>query len=256
LIDQNPQKSYNKGMKKNQKSFKTILNHPIAHRGFHDDTTAENSLNAFKKAIEGNYAIEIDLRLTKDGKVVVFHDDDLLRMTSTNGRVEKQTLIDLKKLSLIDGQKIPTLKETLALINAQVPLLIEFKVSDGNQKQLVKQTLEDLRGYNLNTIAFQSFYPQSLMVAKKLCPNVPIGQLFSSFVGQTPLQRFMFKSKLILKLCKTDFLSVEVNDLKDKTIQNYRKKGKKVLTWLIDDKTKLNTAKTYADNIIFEKITI
>ena len=202
-------------MKKNQKSFNAILNQPIAHRGFHDDSTAENSLNAFKKAIEHNYAIEIDLRLTQDGKVVVFHDDDLLRMTLTNGRVEKQILIDLKKLSLIDGQKIPTLKETLSLINAQVPLLIEFKVSNGNQKQLVKQTLEDLVGYDLNTVAFQSFYPQSLVVAKKLCPYVPIGQLFSSYVGQTPFQKLMFKSKLILRLIKNDFLSVEYNDIQN-----------------------------------------
>ena len=233
---------------------KSVFSTPIAHRGLHDDLIAENSLNSFKKAIEHNYAIEIDLRLTSDGQVVVFHDQNLLRMTNANGSVETHSLSALKKLSLTDGQKIPTLKETLSLINAQVPLLIEFKVSNGNQKRLVKQTLDDLSGYDLNTVAFQSFHPQSLTIAKKLCPSVPVGQLFSKFVGENCFQRLVFKSKLILKLFKTDFLSIEVNDLKDKTIQNYRKKGKKILSWLIDDKPKLNTAKTHADNIMFEKI--
>ena len=243
-------------MKKSQNNLNAILNQPIAHRGFHDDLTAENSLNAFKKAIEHNYAIEIDLRLTTDGQVVVFHDDDLLRMTNANGSVETHSLSALKKLSLVDGQKIPTLKETLSLINAQVPLLIEFKVSNGNQQQLVKQTLKDLVEYDLTTVAFQSFYPQSLVVAKKLCSHVPTGQLFSTRVGQTPFKKFMFKSKLILKLFKTDFLSIEYSDIQNKAIQNYRKKGKKVLCWLIDTQSKRNTVKDYADNIIFEKIKV
>ena len=70
----------------------TFLNHlPVAHRGLHGNGIPENSVPAFLKAIEAGYAIETDVRLSKDGVPVVFHDDTLVRMTGRNGRVESLT---------------------------------------------------------------------------------------------------------------------------------------------------------------------
>ena len=66
-----------------------IVKTPIAHRGLHDQQTPENSLPAFKKAIEKGYAIEIDLQMTKDGVIVVFHDDFLDRMTNGKGNIKE-----------------------------------------------------------------------------------------------------------------------------------------------------------------------
>ena len=69
-----------------------IVKTPIAHRGLHDDNKPENSLSAFKNAIKHGYAIEIDLQMTKDNKIVVFHDDTLDLMTTGNGKVSDKTL--------------------------------------------------------------------------------------------------------------------------------------------------------------------
>ena len=70
---------------------------PIAHRGLHDRTHPENSLSAFREAIGCGYAIETDVRFSKDGKLVVFHDDTVDRMTDASGRVEAFTAADLSR---------------------------------------------------------------------------------------------------------------------------------------------------------------
>src|SRR6478752_8894964 len=99
---------------------------PIAHRGLFDHPIIpENSLSSFKQAIEKGYAIELDVRLGQGGQVVVFHDEDLERATGVNGAVSH---IPLENLRLWNSQEsIPTLKETLTLVNGRVPLYIELK---------------------------------------------------------------------------------------------------------------------------------
>ena len=77
-------------------SVNPLIFEGIAHRGLHDKETSENSLNAFKKAIEKNTAIELDVHLTMDNELVVFHDSTLERMTNKSGIVEEKTLKELK----------------------------------------------------------------------------------------------------------------------------------------------------------------
>ena len=97
----------------------------VAHRGLWNKDISENSLKAFQRAIDNNFAIEFDVHLTKDNELVVIHDEDLKRLTGKEGIVEHLTVKELQEnYSLLDGQKIPSLIEVLDSVNEQVPCLV------------------------------------------------------------------------------------------------------------------------------------
>lgn len=102
----------------------------IAHRGYYNNKKGipENSVLAFKKAIDNNYLIELDVRLTKDQKLVVFHDDNLKRVCGVNKRVKDLTYKELLKYNLFDTTlKVPLFSDVIKLVNGRVPILIETK---------------------------------------------------------------------------------------------------------------------------------
>ena len=102
----------------------------FAHRGLHDNKEVpENSMAAFRKAVEHGYGIEFDIRMTRDRKIVVFHDDSLKRMCGADKRVEELDFGQLSLPLLGTGEKIPALADLLALVDGKVPLLIEYKSS-------------------------------------------------------------------------------------------------------------------------------
>ena len=105
----------------------------IAHRGLHDEKIPENSMKAFSKAIKNNYVIELDIHLLKDNNVVVFHDDNLKRMTNKNINIKDMTYEEIKKINLKQtDEKIPLLKDVLKLVdkNYQKKCLLFFNMSD------------------------------------------------------------------------------------------------------------------------------
>ena len=120
----------------------------IAHRGIHNNKNIpENSISSFKKAIIYNTPIELDIQLTKDNQVIVFHDKNLFRMTKKNLLIKKLTLKELKKVPLLNtNEKIPTLQEVLKLVNNKVLLDIELK-NIKKYKKLVNKTLNILKNY-------------------------------------------------------------------------------------------------------------
>lgn len=108
----------------------------IAHRGIYDNIQIpENTLLAFKEALKHNLPIELDIHLTKDNKLVVFHDYTLERMTNQKLIIELLQIKDLENITLLNcKEKIPTLKEVLNLVNGKVPLLIEVKCKTGENQ--------------------------------------------------------------------------------------------------------------------------
>ena len=132
---------------KRMKAFHGIM---FAHRGLHSKAHGipENSMAAFKAAIQKNYGIELDLHLTRDGKLVVFHDDDLKRVCGRPERPEDLTAEELTKCTLLGtSEHIPLFRDVLALVNAQVPLLVELKIPERNM-QICKEAYEMLRTYH------------------------------------------------------------------------------------------------------------
>ena len=91
-----------------------FLGRCYAHRGLHGDGVPENSLEAFRRATQAGYGMELDVRLTADGEVVVFHDATLQRMCGMDKRVDALTLKQLQQLRLGDSlDSIPTFRQVL-----------------------------------------------------------------------------------------------------------------------------------------------
>lgn len=183
----------------------------IAHRGFHDKDAPENSLVAFHQAMEKGYAIELDVHLTKDGKVVVFHDDTLIRMTGDERHIAQLTLEELQKLHLAGTkEKIPTLEEVLTLVQGNVPLLIELK-GESRASTLASHIVPILDRYD-GPFAVQSFNPMLLRAIKKLRPEIVRGLLATNYfhdpsVNVSFLTRCVLEWKLTNVLARPDFLS-------------------------------------------------
>ena len=154
----------------------------IAHRGYFDNEAGipENSLACFQAAIEKGFVIELDIQLSSDGVAMVFHDANLERMCGVQGKIWEYTAAQLKEMKLLGTEEtIPTFEETLALINGQVPLLVEYKMDKADTAVCAAgQALLDK--YN-GDYAIQCFDPRALLWYKKNAPQVARGQLAEDF---------------------------------------------------------------------------
>ena len=103
-----------------------LLKSPVAHRGLHGNGIPENSAAAFENAIKNDYPIEMDIQLTSDCVPVVFHDDNMKRMTGVDANVQTKTLAEVKQMCLADtDERIMTFEEFLDFVDGRVPLVIE-----------------------------------------------------------------------------------------------------------------------------------
>ena len=229
-----------------------IVKTPIAHRGLHDDNKPENSLSAFKNAIKHGYAIEIDLQMTKDNKIVVFHDDTLDRMTNGNGKVSDKTLDEIKQLTLKNSQeKVPTFDEFLSFINGKTPVLIEIK--DHKNIGIAEEKIaKSLKKYN-GQFAIQSFNPKITKWFKQhtsFCAGIL--SCFFCDVRLAWYKKLLLKNLYLLKNVHADFVSYETNaGFYFKKLK--RLKGKiPILFWTIKSNDEMQKVKSVCDNVIFE----
>lgn len=228
-----------------------IKDKPIAHRGLHDGNISvpENSLLSFEKAIEKKYPIEIDVQITKDNTIIVFHDLDLRRACGQKLKVSKLTMPVLNTLKIFNSiYTIPTLEETLEVVNGKVPLLIELKNFSLN-KNLEKSLIEQLASYN-GDFALQSFNPFSVRWIKKHS-NFPVGQLARHFTRPFLIKNIL-NYLLLNKSMKIDFVAMEKNSLPNKKIEYWKSKGLPILCWTLTSNEEERKAKKYCDTIIFE----
>lgn len=225
-----------------------LLNRPVAHRGLWGGEIIENSLTAYRNAVEKGYPIEIDLYVTKDGHLVSFHDSTLKRMTGADGYIYEKTLAELKQLQLLGtDERIPTFDEVLEIAENKVPLLIEIK--DQPDKTVVEKTVERLKSYK-GEFALQSFNPLYIKKVKKLAPQFIRGILATQDAGKkSAITNYIVKKMPLNFLIKPDFISYDY-----KGIPKYAKKTKKmpVISWTITSKEIETTVRPFIDNIIFE----
>ncbi|MCF0137606.1 MAG: glycerophosphodiester phosphodiesterase [Oscillospiraceae bacterium] len=150
----------------------------FAHRGLHkrDKTVPENSIAAFERAASKGYGIELDVQLSKDGQVVVFHDDTLNRVCGVDSRVDEKTYEELSRLSLCGtGETIPLFSEVLRTVRGRGPLIVELKNGRSN-RELCEKTYELLKGYS-GIYCIESFNPLIVRWFRKNAPEVLRGQL-------------------------------------------------------------------------------
>lgn len=233
--------------------YRDLLRRPFAHRGVHD-IYPENSMPALEKAIELNLGIELDIHLTRDNQLVVFHDDNLRRMAGVNEYVKLSTYAELKQYKLNNTQySIPLLSEVLELVKGKVPVLIEIKTNN-NMKKLVPKLKELLDNYKGKAF-IQSFNPFVLRRCYKVMPNILRGQLSSFFVGdhlkfykKIPIKKLFFK-----KISHIDFVSYNLENLPNKYVN---KMDIPILAWTVRTQDDYTKAKQNANNMIVDNVEV
>lgn len=156
---------------------KWLVTRPIAHRGLHDSDQGipENSLASFDRASINGFPAELDVQLSNDGHVVVFHDTNLIRMTGMNAVVHETSYSVMSRLRLHESdERIPTLTEVLDLVDDRVPIIVEVKSAHaaGNLEGKVLKILRSRK----QTAAIVSFNPRSLRYFRAMAPELPLGQ--------------------------------------------------------------------------------
>lgn len=166
----------------------------FAHRGLHtaDRSVPENSLAAFRRAVEAGYGSELDVQLSADGEVFVFHDDKLNRVTAFQGIAEERTWSALSQITLCGTREtIPLFRDVLRTVDGRVPLIVELKTTE-RYPELAEKTLALLRDYHEKTggaYCVESFDPRIVFWFRKNAPDVLRGQLSAparSLAGEHP----------------------------------------------------------------------
>jgi len=227
-----------------------LVKTPIAYRGLHNAEYPELSLGAFKNAIDNGFAIAIEVRALSDGTIIVFHDEKLGRMTGANGYVSQVSYEDIKDLKLgKSNEHIPTLEETLKLVDGRTPLLIEIK--NMNKIGLEKNVFNILSTYK-GEFAIQSFNPYSLEWFKNNAPNIKRGQLSSFFKNEEIgfVKKYKLKRMLFNKLSEPNFIAYQTENIPNRFIRKYS--NLPIIAWVVRDIDEYERVKPYVDNIIFE----
>ncbi|MBC7479805.1 MAG: phosphodiesterase [Pseudorhodobacter sp.] len=241
----------------------SFLSRPIAHRGYHDRAAGcfENSLSAAAAAIAAGYGIEMDLQLSADGVPMVFHDDDLDRLTEQGGPVSARNAADLQGMRLAGGaDMIPTLAQVLALVAGRVPLLIEIKAqtltlspTDG---RLEAATAAVLAGYH-GPVALMSFNPDCIAHMARLAPHLPRGLTTDQFdpadwAPVPPETCDRLRSIPDYDATDSSFLSHGASDLASPRVAQIKAAGAAILCWTIRSAQAEAAARKIAANITFE----
>lgn len=218
----------------------------IAHRGIYDNKIIpENSLGSFIKAVQKGYIIEFDVHLTKDNKLVVFHDDNLKRMTNIDKKIKKLKLKELQNIKLLNTDyTIPSLDDVLKTIDGEVPILIELKY-DVKGYKLPRKLYNSLKNYN-GEVAVQSFDPFLISYFKIHKAKYLRGFLTTIYDNKFMNSNFFFKLSLLLS--KPQFLSISKNLVNNKKI--LKQKNKKILIWTINSKDEINKYKNKENSLI------
>lgn len=186
--------------KKEQKApFSGLM---AAHRGLYekDQSVPENSLEAFRRAAAGGYGVELDVQLSSDGAVVVFHDDTVDRMTTEQGRVDSFTLRELQAMPLMGTEhRIPLFTDVMAVLDTKSPTIVELK-STPNYPELCQKTLAILRTLK-GPYCVESFDPHIVRWFCKNAPDILRGQLTESFRYWRKAKKPLWQAILMHTLC-------------------------------------------------------
>lgn len=228
-----------------------------AHRGLHDNASEapENSMPAFKKAVESGYGIELDIQLTKDQQVVVFHDDLLQRVCGVEGKVSDYTYEQLQEFRLCKSEeRIPLFTEVLKLVDGKVPLIVEFKGNDSTDTSLCPVGAEILGNYK-GLYCVESFNPLMVAWFRKNRSQVVRGQLAERFFSNTKKTALYFALQNLLFnfYTKPDFIAYKWSDRKTLARKLCRRLyGTTAVAWTIQSQEALEVSRKSFDIFIFD----
>lgn len=241
----------------------SFLRLPITHRALHDRSKGriENSPAAIKAAVAAGYGIEVDLQLSSDGVAMVFHDEDLDRLTAEAGPVTARTAAELGRIRLKDSSDtIPTLAGVLDLIAGKVPLLIEIKdqsmtmgPTDGRLEAATAEALKTYRG----DVAVMSFNPAAIHHMARLAPDLPRGITTSAYdpadwAPLSPERCARLRAIPDYDGTLSSFISHEAGDLSRPRVADLKAQGARILCWTVRSPEAEALARQVADNVTFE----
>lgn len=241
---------------RDKNAVKPFFIYRFAHRGLHNHVIPENSMTAFEKAVQNGYGAELDVHLTADGHLAVFHDNTLTRMAKADSRVCDLTRADLKEIHLAGTMEtIPMLDEVLPLFDNNPPLIVELKTDRGNAAELCEKTCAMLDRYN-GLYAVESFDPRCLMWLKKHRPDIVRGQLSQNFFKTKDVSfplRVVLTSLCLNLLTKPHFIAYNFehkNDVPFRLAKSFWKTP--VIYWTLRSKEDILAAEKDSGAAIFE----
>lgn len=232
-----------------------VVDTPIAHRGLHDEARPENSLAAFEAAADAGYAIELDVHLSADGEVIVFHDDDLQRACARPETVGDLPASELGSLRLFDtDERIPSLAKVLSRVDGRVPIVLEIK-QRGEVGALEAATARCLAHYE-GDVSVQSFNPRTLVWFRHNAGRYPRGMLSCDFVGEDlpPHQVVVLRRLLYAPAVRPAYVGYDHRSLPYWAPSLLRRLGVPLVAWTIRNEDDLLRARGLADNVIFESV--
>ncbi|MCS7174607.1 glycerophosphodiester phosphodiesterase family protein [Pseudothermotoga sp.] len=221
----------------------------LAHRGY-SARYPENTLIAFKKALElGANGVELDLRSTKDDKVVVIHDEDLKRLCGVDVKVSDLTLEELKGYA-VSGERIPSFEEVLTMFDQKHILNAEIKEARVAQKAL--QLIDEF--HLTKSVVVSSFDHELIVRLIKQRPDMKFGFLVGEELRYDPIELI---EKLLQYRPYSMHLPHQLFDypiLSNRIIKLVKDLGVKVYVWTLDDINKYHRIKYHIDAVITNEV--
>ena len=237
---------------------------PIAHRGLHDRAAGviENSRTAFERAIERGFPIECDVQLSSDGVPVVFHDDELERLTGAKGFLRDKSIAELTALPLIGseaGDRPQRFTEFLEQIGGRTLLQIELKTQQGTAatEALARTAAAALRDYQ-GPVTVESFDPKLIALIRKHGFGGPVGIITEAYdkpaseKGLSAGQKVVLRHLLHWPWSRFDFISCDFEALRLPAVRLFRGLGVPVTAWPVREPAQARLAAAGADQIVFE----
>lgn len=233
------------------KNLEWIKTAYIAHRGLHNRVLPENTLGAFKNAVKHEFDIELDIRISKDEQIVVYHDRNIFRLCSRNFNIDELNYDELKQYPILNtNEKIPLLKDVLDTLPKDTKYLIELK-SVKNPKFFVTKFIELIKDYDI-TYAIHSFDPRILNAFRKQDNSIIRGQIASTFKGQNLFAKIFIKDLYSNRITKPDFTNYKFEDLPRKKLDKLHKNGHVIISYVAKNEKNLHFVRSRYDNAVFE----
>lgn len=232
-----------------------------AHRGLHDENLPENSMAAFRAALDAGYGIELDIHLLKDGNLAVIHDASLKRTAGADVRIEELTTEELANYSLCGtAETIPEFRQVLELFAGKAPLIVELKCENGNHAALCDAACRMLDGYD-GLYCMESFDPRAVIWLRKHRPDIVRGQLSENWLGKKlaipGILKFALTYHLSNVATRPDFIAYKYADRKAFGTDICRKwLGIQGVSWTLRSREEYDTAVSENWIPIFENFKI
>lgn len=247
--------------RRNQPGWEALSGVRYAHRGLHDLSQGrpENSMAAFRAAVESGFGAELDVHLMADGNLAVVHDSDLSRVCGKRAFIEDLSAPDLADYPLQGTEElIPLLEDVLAVFEGRTPLVVELKAERGNAAALADAAMARLEGWK-GTYCVESFHPAALLRLKAKYPEVIRGQLSQDFLkggeaaGLPLASRFVLTHLLSTAAAKPDFIAYNYKDRQNVSLRLMKRLyGVHEVSWTVRDREVMDRLEKEGVPCIFE----